>query len=107
MWTAADYDKVIDTLGLNAILHIAKSPADVKPVKVGFATATKEDTALVNSYGVGARIITIKASETTQPPVKFDHVMIGAEKFVFDTVTDVHLPGGAVVGYRCYCRGKS
>ena len=107
MWSKQDYESVINTLGVSAIYSTAKSPVVTKTITVGFASASKEDVAIVNSYGIGARIITVKASDMTQPPVKFDHVMIGTEKFVFDTVNDVHLPGGAVVGYRCYCRGKS
>lgn len=107
MWDKASYDRLIDVLGIPASLHYTKVPADVHPLpKIGFATVSKQDDAIINAYGVGARIITIKASDVTRAPIKFDRVQVGSEFYTIDTVTDVHLPGtGSIVGYRCFCKG--
>lgn len=109
MWTKADYEKVIDTLGVNANLQRVKPPAvQTNGIKVGFAAISKEDQILINSYGVSGKVITIKESDvTTTPPIKFDRIVIGNEAFVIDTVVPVHLPGGVIVGYKAYIKGHN
>lgn len=109
MWTAKEYALLIDTLGVPAKLHYTKLPADVVSLaKIGFATVSKQDDAIINAYGVGARIITIKASDVTRAPIKFDRIEVGSEFYTIDTVTNVHLPGtGTVVGYRCFAKGHN
>lgn len=109
MWDRASYESVINTLGVNANLQRVKPPAtQTNNIKVGFAAVSKEDEVLVNSYGVSGKVITIKESDVTAtPPVKFDRIVIGNEAFVIDTVVPVHLPGGAIVGYKAYIKGHN
>jgi len=102
-----EYDRAVDSLGFPATFTVAKTDASIKIPKVGFATIGRDDDALIQAYGVGARVITIKASDVTAPPVKFDRITIGAEVFTFEAVHNVHLPGtGAIIAYRCFSRGK-
>ena len=103
----ASYEKVIDLLGVVASLQHVKPPSTtVANIKVGFSSISKDDQALVNSYGVGGKVITIKAADVTAlAPVKFDRVTVGTEAYTIDAVVPVHLPGGAVVGYRCFVKG--
>ena len=106
MWTRADYEKVIKTLGVPASLHYARPAADQPLSAVGFASLSKEDAVIINALGVSAKVITIMESEvTTRHPVKFDSITIGTEKYTIDTVNPVHLQGGQVVGFRCFCKG--
>ncbi len=106
MWTRADYEKIIKTVGVPAQLHYARPAADITLSKVGFASLSKEDAVIINALGVSAKVITIMESEVTaRAPVKFDTVTIGTEKYTIDTVNPVHLPGGQVVGFRCFCKG--
>lgn len=100
----ASYDSLINLLGVNANLKPVKNPA-VLNIKVGFSTASKEDMVVLNSIGFGAKIITIKASSVTVAPLKFDTIEVGNEKYTIDTVNPSHVPGGQVVGYRCFCKG--
>jgi hypothetical protein len=100
----ASYDSLINLLGVTGNLVPVKNPA-VNNIKMGFATASKEDMVVLNSIGFGAKIITIKASSVSIAPVKFDAIHIGTERYVIDSVNPSHIPGGKVVGYKCYCKG--
>lgn len=106
----AEYEFVINKVGVPAELHQAKPPKTVLPLdKVGIASPrrTTGDEELVNAYGVGVRIITIKESSVSFEPEKFDYVNIGMERLVFELVQPVREPGsGAVIGFRCIVKGK-
>ena len=105
----AQYDGVINMLGIPAEFHQAKVPATALKMSVGISTMKKDDP-LINSYGVGTKIITLKESALGAiVPEKFDFVLInnGAEKVVFEIALPVHEPKtGAVIGYRCVSKGK-
>jgi hypothetical protein len=104
----ASYEKVIDLLGVVASLQHVKPPSTtVANIKVGFAGISKEDQVLVNSYGINGKVITFKAVDVVAtPPTKFDSVtMASGETYTIDTVMPVHLPGGAIVGFKAYIRG--
>jgi hypothetical protein len=102
------YELIIRTLGIPMVFHQVKTPAITKSTIGGIATA-KNDDPVVNSYGIGAKVITLMQSEIPTPPEKFDFVTInaGAEKVVFEAVFPVHEPKtGAVIGFRCIAKGK-
>jgi hypothetical protein len=104
----AQYEQVVRTLGIPMMFHQTKSPAASKSIVGGIATA-KTDDPVVNSYGIGTKIITLLQSELPVAPEKFDYVTInaGAEQVVFEAVLPVHEPKtGAVIGYRCIAKGK-
>jgi hypothetical protein len=104
----AQYEQVIRTLGVPMSFHQAKSPSSVKSTIGGIATA-KTDDPVVNSYGIGTKIVTLIQSDLPAAPEKFDYVTInaGAEQVVFEAVLPVHEPKtGSVIGYRCIAKGK-
>lgn len=104
--TRVQYESIIDTLGVSAIFTHIKSNIQVKIAKVGIRTNSTNE-ALVNAYGVGSKVITVKATSLQTPPEKFDYVLINNERMVLEAVTLVHEPGtGDIIGYRCFIKGK-
>jgi hypothetical protein len=101
----AQYERVIDTLGVSAVFkHTATGVTS--NIVCGSRIAGDKDDAIVNAYGIGALIFTLKALDfTATPPLKFDLLTIGSETYVIDHVSPVHL-NGSVFGYRCFVRGK-
>lgn len=109
MMTRADWENLVDMMGVPMALVQAQPPEATVPLqRVGLRTMDSTDP-LVNSYGVGAKVLTIKASELgATVPQKFDALQdADGERLVLDHVTRVHLPGtGGVVGYRCFVKGR-
>jgi hypothetical protein len=68
--------------------------------------STRED-AIVNAYGVNAQIVTLAHCDefAQRPPQKFDVLVQGEERYVFDAVTR-RAVGDVVVGWTGFCRGK-
>ena len=101
----AEYDKAIDTLGVSAtwtpVVQPGAPAAAPKAVTVGFKITTDE--VLINAYGVGARIITMKTADGN--PAKFDQFVVQGERYTVDQVDTVFLNGQAL-GHRCVIRGK-
>ena len=100
----AQYERTIDTLGIPMVWTHTKTSATANLVG-GMRIATDEDTALVQSYGVGARIITLKAAGLTGAPEKFDRFAVLNEVYIAESVAPVHL-NGTLLGYRVYIKGK-
>lgn len=100
----SQYEMVIDTLGVPMVYSHTKTGATVNLVG-GMRIASDEDQALIQSYGVGARIITLKASAITVPPEKFDRFTVQSETYIAEAVVPVHL-NGALIGYRVYIKGR-
>jgi len=101
----AAFNQAIGALGLSASIHYAKGQPDKAIPQVGFASVSKTDEALVNAYGVAAKVITIRAGDVTTPPSKFDIVTIGVEKFTLAAAHPIHC-GTAVIGWKCYSMGR-
>jgi hypothetical protein len=102
------YEFVIDRLGVPMEFTQAKTGTKIPIPKAGIATP-KADSDIVNSYGAGSKVVTLKASSVSGiTPEKFDSVVInGVETLVFDHVLPVHEPAsGKVIGHRCIVRGK-
>ncbi len=106
LMTRAQYESVIDLLGVSATYTHVKSGVQVTIPKVGIRTNSTNE-ALVNAYGVGSKTITVKASSLVTQPEKFDAMLINNERMVVEAVTLVHEPSsGNIIGYRCYIKGK-
>jgi hypothetical protein len=102
----SEYERVIDTLGVQAVWARPSASVAGKTVTVGSRIAADKDDAIVNAYGIGALIFTFKAIDfPVGPPLKFDTLTIGTETHVIDHVSPVHM-NGSIFGYRCYARGK-
>ena len=76
------------------------------PVEVALKTIGPTDAEVVNTWGLGARIITIPADELPAgiTPQRFDRVQIGASVHTADYVHEIKI-GDEVVGYKLYVRG--
>lgn len=99
------FEQVIELLGSPCIWTQAKPPHATKTVRAGFRTAGAQDAEVVNAYGIGAKIITLKAADFTVPPEKFDKLQFNAERYTADSVQPIHL-NAAVVGWKIYARGQ-
>ncbi len=101
----SSYERVIDTLGVQVTWTQAKTPHNSKSVVAGMKIAGVQDDAIVQAYGVGARIMTLKASDFPTPPEKFDRLAVDSEVYTAEAVQPVHL-NAALVGYKIYIKGK-
>lgn len=90
------------------------SPVTYRPVAggsfdivVGFKTVGVNDVELVNAYGIGAKIITVRQIDLPVQPKKFDVIEISGtgEKLTASTVSDVHL-NGELIAYKLSTAGK-
>jgi len=101
----AAFNQAIGALGLPASIHYAKGQPDKSIPQVGFASVSKTDEALVNAYGVAAKVITVRAGDVVTPPSKFDIITVGAEKFTLADAHPIHC-GTAVIGWKCFSTGR-
>ena len=101
----AAFANAFGLLSTPAVWTQAKPPHATKNIEVGIKTASVRDEAIINAYGVGAKIITMKASDFTTPPEQFDQIAIGGETYV---LADVHssVIGNVVQFHKGYVRGK-
>ena len=111
MLSQADRDKfqaaveeVINTLGVPVTWTQTKDPGATADVVVGFKSATWRDEELINSYGIGAKVFTVKVSDI---PVieKFDRITMTNEKYTVDSVMPVFI-NGIHLFHKCVVRGK-
>jgi hypothetical protein len=92
-------------LATPAVWTQAKPPHATKNIEVGIKTASARDEAIINAYGVGAKVITFKASDFPQPPEQFDQLVIGGETLVLADVHPANV-GNIVQTWKGYVRGK-
>ena len=111
MLSPADRDKiqasteaVVDLLGVPATWLQTKAPNATAEVVVGFKTATYKDEELINAYGIGAKIITVKVSDIAVVE-KFDRFTVLGENYTIDSVMPAHL-NAVHIFHKCYIRGK-
>ena len=99
--------KILDDLGSPCHYTMAKAPETELDITAGFKTAGVRDEAITNSYGIGAKILTIKASDFTTPPVKYDEFRFHGteETYVAEAVHPIHI-GPEVVFHKVYIKGK-
>jgi hypothetical protein len=102
----SEYERVIDTLGVQVVWARPSASISGKKITAGSRIAADKDDAIINAYGIGALIFTLKSLDfPSGPPLKFDTLTIGTETHVIDHVSPVHM-NGSIFGYRCYARGK-
>ncbi len=98
------FNQVLDLMGVPAVWHQAKSPAATKNVQVGFTVATIQDEAIVNAYGIGTRIITVKATDLPSLE-KFDRFDIQGEMYTLAAAQPLHV-NGVLAFYQGFAKGK-
>ena len=99
------FNLAIDMLGVPSTWTQAKPPNATATPTIGFRTAGLNDTEVVSAYGIGAKIVTMKVTDFTVAPQKFDTIEVLTERYTLDAVNPVHL-NGVVIGYKAYIRGK-
>ncbi|MFZ9372064.1 MAG: head-tail joining protein [Limnohabitans sp.] len=103
---SAGFAQVIDALGVPAEFHQTAAPAAVTNIAaVGFKTPGANDEAIINTIGVGGRVITVKAASLTPAPMKLDRVKVHGEMYTVEAVHVVDL-NGKVLGWRLLCKGR-
>ena len=101
----AAWNNQVALLGQPVTWEQAAPPNATKSIVAGFKTVGVKDEATVNAYGMGARIITIRAGDLPVAPEKFDRITVGGETDAIEDVQPVHL-GGTLLGWRCFIKGK-
>ena len=100
------FQSAIDVLGVPGVFTQTKAPNWSGNVTVGFAPVGKDDTEIVNAFGINARIITMSELDfDTEHPAKFDQVLIGDETFTLDEVQKRYV-NDVLVGWKAIVRGK-
>lgn len=96
----AAWEQTIDTLGVPC--EFASQKGVTVNCVAGFKTTRDEE--LVNAWGVGTRVITIRAMDVAEVS-KLDRCTIGPERYTFDAVMPVHL-NDLLIGWRCIVKGR-
>lgn len=96
--------QVLDLLGVPAVWTQVKAPKATSSVTVGFKTASWQDEELINAFGIGAKVLTVKVSDIAVIE-KFDAFVISGERYTIDSVMPVHI-NGELVFWKCFVRGK-
>jgi len=99
------FDSLIETLGVKAELYFSKNKSTIQNLQVGFSTNAGADPDLINTVGIGQRVITLRAKDVNVPPTKFDFFTIGNDKLTIDTISNIYEPQtNHVIGYKCVVR---
>jgi len=104
--TKASLLQVLDDLSSPCLFTSVKAQTTLN-IQAGFKTAGVRDEAITNAYGIGAKIITVKASDFTTAPERYDQFKFTGNEEVYkaDAVHPKHI-GAEVVFYTIYVRGK-
>ena len=111
MLSASDHAKArqayIDTvkmLGVPMTWTQTQAPNATFDTVAGFKSVSWNDQELINSYGIGAKIFTVLV-EDIPIIIKFDTMVVLAEKYTIDAVMPVHLNGEHLF-HKCVSKGK-
>lgn len=95
------YEQTIDTLGVPATIETVVG-GETYDTTIGWRTSTDEE--LINAYGVGVKVATVKQSAV--PVVsKMDRIRVMNDRYTVDEVFPVYL-NDLLIGWRCVIRGK-
>lgn len=101
----SSFDLLVDTLGVPAVWTQSKAPNQTQSLVVGFRTTSATDIEVINTYGFGTVIITLRAEDLPAEPQKFDTFLIHGETYVANASHQVNL-NGSTIGYKLYSRRK-
>lgn len=97
-------EMVCEQLGVPAVWEQTKPPQATVNCTVGFKTIGVRDEELVNAYGVGGKVITIKAVDVPHVE-KFDRLTIMNERYTVDAAAPIHI-NGELVFWKAFVKGK-
>ncbi|RLC00592.1 MAG: hypothetical protein DRH90_18120 [Deltaproteobacteria bacterium] len=85
----AQYD-AFDRLSVGVTWTQAKAPNATKDIRVGFKSLGWRDQELINAYGIGAKIFTVKVDDI---PVidKFDKITLNGEAYTVNSVMPAYV----------------
>ena len=95
---------LLDLIGVQAVWTQAKAPNQTANIKVGVRTLGRDEEAMVNAYGVGAKAFVVKATDLPIEPIKFDAITIDGEVYVVDGVFPLTLDD-STEAFRLIARG--
>lgn len=96
---------LLGLVGIDAVWNELAAPNRTVNLRVGVRTVGSEDEALVNAYGIGAKLLTVNGIDLPVAPVKFDTFTIDGVVFVADSVLPVYL-NDSVDRYRVIARSN-
>lgn len=106
--TRAEFAIVFGNLGITVTHKQAKPPGTTSNIKALVQSNGRATEAIINSYGVHGKQITIQDSSLIVAPEKYDKVTIDGYDYVIDSVSPIFDHSvGDTMGYRCYTKGKS
>lgn len=102
----AEQRKTIRLLAVQPAFIVRQGEAEPIPVEVALKTVGPTDQDIVNTWGLGARIITLPGDGLPfgAAPARFDRVQIGASIHTVDYVHEIRV-GDALVAWKLYVRG--
>lgn len=100
------FNSTVAAVGVSAVWSRAKAPTPTKTITVGYKTAGVKDTDVINSYGINAIVLTVRAADVAVAPEKFDSFTINGVRHTADAATPVNLKG-EVIGWKVYVRGTN
>lgn len=83
----------------------AKPPAATRAVNGYIKMVGKDETEIINAYGMNAKVLTVAAKDFTTRPEKFDTFTLGADRYTVNAVQDIHI-NNAVAFYKIILRGQ-
>jgi len=97
-------ENVVDTLGVPTIWRQTKDPQATKEIVAGFKSPSWADQEIINAYGIGSKIFTIKVADIAIVE-KFDRLTVLDEEYTIDVVMPVHL-NGVHLFHKAISKGK-
>lgn len=97
--------ELLKLVGIAATHSTLGATPVVTQLNVGVRTIGSEDEALVNAYGLGAKLFTIAVGDLPTPPKKFETLTIDGKVYVIDSVLPLYVDN-AVDRWRCVGRSN-
>lgn len=98
------YLAAFNLMAVPAVWRQAKAPHATRNLDVGYSVATLREQEIVNAYGIGTKIITVKVSDLPNLE-KFDRFEINGTVETLDAVLPLHV-NGTHLFWQGYVKGK-
>lgn len=100
----AQFEYVLDTLGVPCVWMQAKAPNSTADILAGFKTLGPKDGEIANGYSVGDKVLTVKTKDVALIE-KFDRFVFPTLTLTADEVVPIHINGEHIF-WKMLCRGK-
>jgi len=99
----AQYE-AFDLLSVPATWTQTKAPNATKDIEVGFKSLGWRDQELINAYGPGSKLLTVKVTDLAEMD-KFDKVTVDGISYTLHAVMPAYV-GGIHTYHKCVALGK-